>query len=66
MDVLDDEISDDYSVTSLEWSDEENSYKEIKVSEPKKAECRKEVQVPAGAASSCRDSGRAVKVSSVF
>ena len=66
MDVLDDEISDDYSVTSLEWSDEENNYKEIKVSEPKKAECRKEVQVPAGAASSCRDSGRAVKVSSVF
>lgn len=55
MDVLDDEISDDYSVTSLEWSDEENNYKEIKVSEPKKAEGRKEVQVPAGAATSCRE-----------
>ena len=28
MDVPDDEISEDYSVTSLEWSDEENNYKE--------------------------------------
>ena len=55
MDVSDDEISDDYSVTSLEWSDEENNYKEIKVSEAKKTEGRKEVLVPTGAASSCRE-----------
>ena len=55
MNVPDDEISDDYSVTSLEWSDEENNYKEIKVSDAKKAEGRKEVLVPHGAASSCRE-----------
>ena len=55
MDVSDDEISDDYSVTSLEWSDEENNYKEIKVSDAKKTEGRKEFLVPAGASSSCRE-----------
>ena len=55
MDVPDDEISEDYSVTSLEWSDEENNYKEIKVSDAKKTEIRKEILVPAGASTSCRD-----------
>ena len=59
MDLFDDAVSEDYSVTSFEWSDEENNYERISHAklEEKKTETvvKHDSLVTTAAAASCRD-----------